>query len=326
MTVMDYGCTILSIRVPDQQGEVDDIVLGYESLEGYLASPHYMGCVVGRYANRIAYGKFAIDGVEYQLTLNHEPHHLHGGHLGFSHQLWSAVPFENEKGEGIDFYYTSNDGEEGYPGNLNVRVRYFLNHDNTLIVHYLAESDVKTLFNPTQHTYFNLRGDGKSILNQGLMVNAHHYLTLRESKIPTGDIQTVQGSPFDFRKIKLIGTDLLSGHAQIGIAHGYDHTWVLAKQGEELSHAATLFDPVTGRQMEVHTTEPGLQVYTGNFLDEHSSGKMGVQYQPYAGVCLETQHFPDSPNRPNFPTTILNPGEQFQSTTIYKFEALRREE
>ena len=326
MGVMDYGCTITSLKVPDIQGALTDIVLGYDTLKDYLASPHYMGCVIGRYANRIAYGKFTLDGIEYALPINQEPHHLHGGPNGFSHQLWNAVPFENENGVGIDFHYNSKDGEEGYPGNLNVRLRYFLSNDNSLIILYLAETDAKTIFNPTQHTYFNLRGDGRSILNQALLVNANHYILLRESKIPAGEMQNVQSSPFDFRKMKLIGTDLLSGHAQIGIAHGYDHTFVLTKQGEELSHAATIYDPVSGIQMEVHTTEPGLQVYTGNFLDEQVHGKNNVQYQPYSGVCLETQHFPDSPNKPAFPTTVILPGEQFQSTTIYKLQALRREE
>lgn len=318
MSAINYGCTITSILVPDRQGQLGNVVLGFDSIEGYLSSNHYVGSVVGRYANRIAAGKFTIKGREYSLTLNLPPHHLHGGTSGLNKKLWSSVPFENEEGEGVDFFYKSPDGEEGYPGTLEVMIRYMLSHENDIIFHYTAKTDQSTVLNLSQHTYFNLNHNNDNILHHELMLNADQYLPVDQQMIPTGEFRNVGGSPFDFRKMKQVGTDMSAEDEQIRIANGYDHNWIIAKKENELSVAATLYDPESGRKMEVYTTEPGIQLYTGNFLAPQT-GKGNHLYRPYAGLCLETQHFPDSPNQPTFPSVVLHPGEVFQSTTILHF-------
>ena len=318
--VINYGCTITSLKAPDRDGRLADVVLGYDTMEGYLMSKHYLGCVVGRYANRIAHGRFNMDHREYALATNLPPHHLHGGHKGFDKAVWSARPFENESGSGIDFYYLSADGEEGFPGNVQVYIRYFLGHENIFIISYLAETDESTIINLSQHSYFNLSGDQSNILEHGLIIHANHYLPVDESMIPTGEIRSVTGTPFDFRSVKFIGRDIKSMDDQLRIAHGYDHNWILAKEEDsELSHAATLYDPASGRVMEVHTSEPGVQLYTANFLDDLVVGKNNTHYQSHAGLCLETQHYPDSPNHPEFPSVKLNPGTKYQSTTLLAF-------
>lgn len=320
---IDYGCTITALKVPDRSGTIEDVVLGFDSLDGYLRSDHYVGCVIGRYANRIANGKFSLAGKNYSLDTNLLPHHLHGGTKGFDKKIWTATTMENERGLGIDFHHYSPDGDEGYPGNMTIYVRYFLTHDNVLMIHYLAETDQATILNPTQHSYFNLRGGKSDILNHGLILQANHYLPVDQTMLPTGELRPVDETAFDFRTIKMIGRDFQAKDSQISLARGYDHNWIIAKNENEMGYAATLFDPLSGRVMEVHTTEPGIQMYTGNHLDEKVPGKNNLRYGPYAGVCLETQHFPDSPNQPAFPSVVVHPGRQFQSTTIFKFSTVK---
>ncbi len=321
MKAINYGCTITSIKVADREGRFDDIILGFDSMEGYLASTHFIGSVIGRFANRIANGSFTLDGHPYSLAKNLFPHHLHGGMKGFDKVIWTATPFENEKGIGIDFHYLSVDNEGGYPGNLNVNIRYFLSHENTIIFNYLATTDKNTIINLTQHSYFNLSGGNEPILNHELMIAANHFLPVDRMMIPTGEIKHVEETPFDFRTSKSINRDIRANDVQLQIAHEYDHNWVLNKAGEELAQAATLYDPGSGRIMEIHTTEPGIQLYTGNYLDDSVKGKNNIRYVPYSGLCLETQHFPNSPNQPEFPSVKLKPGEQFRSTTVWKFSS-----
>ncbi len=319
MKVINYGCTITSLMIPDRNGHADDIVLGFDSLQGYVESPHFVGSIIGRYANRIANGKFELDGHEYSLSINHPPHHLHGGFKGFDKVVWDSAEFQNKEGVGIDFFYQCKDGEEGYPGNLEVHVKYLLSHHDEIIFSYEAKTDKKTIINLTQHSYFNLTGGKENIPDHQLMIDADYFLPVDSSMIPTGEIKHVKGTPFDFREHKKIGRDIHVDDAQLQIALGYDHNWILNKAGEGPVHAATLYDSDSGRMLEVYTTEPGIQLYTGNFLDHAVSGKNKREYGPYAGLCLETQHFADSPNHAEFPSTVLKPGEQFQSTTILKF-------
>ena len=319
MKVINYGCTITSLKVPDRVGQFENVVLGYDDLESYLNSSHYVGSVVGRYANRIARGRFMLDGKEQILSINSLPHHLHGGARGFDKVIWSASPFENEMGEGIDFNYLSGDNEEGYPGNLNVYIRYLVGHENDIIILYLAETDQPTIINLTQHSYFNLSGGKENIMNHDLMIHAHHFLPVDETIIPTGEIRHVHGTPFDFRSGKLIGRDIGLRDDQLLIANGYDHNWILTKEGEELSHAASLNDPISGRILDIHTTEPGIQLYTSN---TSIAGIKDTIYPAHTWLCLETQHFPDSPNHPGFPSVRLEPGHQFRSTTILKFSTI----
>ncbi len=319
MKVINYGCTITSLMVPDRNGDFGDVVLGYDSLKGYVDSKHYVGSIIGRYANRISNGRFNLDGEFYSLVQNQYPHHLHGGNRGFDKVVWQSGEIENENGVGVDFHHLSLDGDEGYPGNLQVSIRYFLTHENAILFNYFATADQKTIINLTQHSYFNLAVGRNSILHHELMINAGQFLPVDDTKIPIGEIQGVEGSPFDFRSPKLIECDISTDDEQIKIGHGYDHNLVLNKNSMELEHAATLYDPGSGRILEVHTTEPGVQLYTGNFLDDYVIGKNGTGYKPYSGVCLETQHFPDAPNHAEFPNVELNPGEQYESTTIWMF-------
>lgn len=319
MKVINYGCTITSLKVPDREGRFENIVLGYDTLESYFNSSHYIGSVVGRYANRIAKGRFLLDGKEQILSINSPPHHLHGGNRGFDKMAWFATPVENATGEGIDFNYLSTENEEGYPGNLNMYIRYFLGHENDIIILYLAETDTPTIINPTQHSYFNLSGGKENILIHDLTIHAHHFLPVDEMMIPTGEFRQVKGTPFDFSSIKPIGRDIGLKDPQLLIARGYDHNWVLTKQGEELSHAASLHDPFSGRILDIHTTEPGIQLYTSN---TSIPGIKNTFYPPHSWLCLETQHFPDSPNHSGFPSVKLEPGNQFRSTTILKFSTV----
>jgi len=319
MKVINFGCIITSLKVPDRDGHPDDIVLGFDSLDGYLASTHYCGCIAGRFANRIANGSFILDGQEYRLAKNLHPHHLHGGNKGFDKVVWSATEFEIDDGIGVEFQYLSPDGEEGFPGDMLITIRYILHHENKITFDYIAVTDQKTIINLTQHSYFNLNGGKGNILAHELMINADHFLPVDKTMIPTGEIKPVEGTPFDFTISKIISADINSDDMQIQDAHGYDHNMVLAKINDELSHAATLHDPASGRVLEVFTTEPGLQLYTGNFLDDKVNGKNDIVYGPFSGLCLETQHFPDSPHHPEFPSVVLNPGEEYRSRTVWKF-------
>jgi aldose 1-epimerase len=313
-----YGGIITSLRVPDRNGHVDDVVLGFDRLDGYLEDHPFFGAIIGRYGNRIAKGQFSLNGQTYRLATNNGPNHLHGGTKGFDKVLWNAKPVAEKNA--ITFSRTSPDGEEGYPGNLRVQVTYTLTDKNELIVEYRATTDKPTVVNLTQHSYFNLAGQASGdILGQQLMLNADRYTPVDETLIPTGELAPVDGTPFDFRKPVAIGARINQPHAQLKNGLGYDHNWVLNRTGSGLQLAARATDPKSGRTLEIRTTEPGIQFYSGNFLDGKLTGKQGVQYKHRTGFCLETQHFPDSPNQPKFPATTLRPGAEYRSTTVYTF-------
>jgi aldose 1-epimerase len=317
---MTYGGIIVALRLPDRNGRLDDVVLGYDSLQGYLRSSPYFGAVVGRYGNRIAKGRFVLDGVTYRLATNNGPNHLHGGLRGFDKVVWQAEPFQSDSGVGVTLSYTSPDGEEGYPGTLRARVRYLLTDRNELIVDYDATSDKATPVNLTQHSYFNLVGGGRrDILDHQLWINADGYTPVDSTLIPTGAIDSVAGTPFDFRTPTAIGARIGQDHPQLHFGAGYDHNWVLRREGAGLAHAARLVEPTSGRTLDIYTTEPGLQFYSGNFLDGTITGKGGQVYGHRYGLCLETQHYPDSPNHPQFPSTILRPGDEYRSRTVFAF-------
>ncbi|MCX7974689.1 MAG: galactose mutarotase [Candidatus Aminicenantes bacterium] len=314
--VITYGATLVSLEVPDRQGRLADIVLGHKNLEGYLKreTNPYFGGTIGRYANRIARGLFILDGVEYHLATNDGRNHLHGGLKGFDQVVWQAEPIEEEAAVGVKFKYLSPDGEEGYPGNLDCTVIYRLTAANELRIDYEATTDKPTPVNLTHHSYFNLAGEGEgTILEHELMINADYYTPVDSELIPTGEIAPVKGTPFDFTKPKVIGLEINQ------VPGGYDHNFVLKTSTDPLRLACELYEPKSGRLMTIFTTEPGLQFYSGNFLDGSIIGKSGRPYLKHAGLCLETQHFPDSPNRPIFPSTILRPGQKYQSTTIHRF-------
>lgn len=314
-----YGGIITSIRVPDRSGAFDDVVLGYDSLAGYLRDSPYFGAIVGRYGNRIAKGRFTLDGITYRLSTNNGSNHLHGGVKGFDKVLWHGSPFEWSGGTGLALSYTSPDGEEGYPGTLEVRVTYRLSETNELLVDYEATTDKPTPVNLTQHSYFNLAGDGSGeVLHQLLQIKADSFLPVDSTLIPTGSLAAVAGTPFDFRSPTAIGARIAGDDPQLRNGKGYDHTFVLnARPGQ--AAALRVMDPGSGRTLEIVTTEPGLQFYSGNFLDGSSTGKAGHVYRRRYGFCLETQHYPDSPNHPRFPSTILRPGETYRSSTAFRF-------
>lgn len=319
---MTYGGIIISLRVPDAGGAFDDIVLGINSLEGYLAGHPFFGTIVGRYGNRIAKAKFTLDGVEYKLAVNNGPNSLHGGLKGFDKVVWQAQSFESQDGVGVIFTYTSADGEEGYPGNLAVKVTYTLTDRSELIFDYHATTDKATPVNLTQHTYFNLAGAGKGdVLGHVMMINADRFTPVDATLIPLGELGSVAGTPLDFRQPTAIGARIEQKDEQLVLGGGYDHNFVLNRKGPGLALAARVLEPSTGRVLEVQTTEPGVQFYTGNFLDGTVTGKGGHVYRRRYGFCLETQHFPDSPNQPNFPSTILRPGQTYDSRTVFKFSA-----
>ncbi len=312
--IMTYGATLVSLGVPDRNGDIADITLGCDSLEEYMAASPYFGATVGRYANRIAKGKFTLDKVEYTLATNNGENHLHGGIKGFDKVLWQAEPFKDEKTVGVKFVYFSKDGEEGYPGNLACAVTYMLTDSNKLRITYEAETDKATPVNLTHHSYFNLAGQGEGdILSHELTIEADKYTPVDAELIPTGEIRDVAGTPMDFTTPHAIGEriDQVEG--------GYDHNFVLRSGGGKMALAARVYEPGSGRVMEVHTTEPGIQFYSGNFLDGTITGKAGKVYEKHYGFCLEPQHFPDSPNQPNFPSTILQPGAKYLSRTLFKF-------
>ncbi len=322
--VTNYGAIITSIIVPDRNGKRADVALGYDRVEDYInaVDKPYFGAVVGRYGNRIAKGEFTLDGETYSLLQNNGENHLHGGAIGFDKVVWAVD--EYVEGKSLTLSYLAKDKEEGYPGNLELIIVYTLADDNSLVVDYHATTDKATPINVTQHTYFNLKGEGQgTILDHKLMLNAKTFTPVDESLIPTGEMPAVAGTPFDFTTAKAIGHDIDQQNEQLVFGLGYDHNWILNKDGKEgeLSLAAQVHEPSSGRVMEIYTTEPGIQFYCGNFLDGRLKGKSGKPYVHRGGFCLETQHFPDSPNQPNFPSTILKPGETYESKTVFKFSA-----
>ena len=319
-TIMTYGGIVTSLKVPDKNGKFDDVVLGYDNLDGYLKSSPFFGALIGRYGNRIAKGKFSLDGVEYTLAVNNAPNHLHGGVKGFDKVVWTVEEAEvGEHGPELELTYLSKDGEEGYPGNLKVKATYTLTEDNALKVKFKATTDKPTVVNLTHHSYFNLAGAG-DILGHVVQINADKYTPVDKGLIPTGELAPVAGTPFDFRTPTAIGAHINeTNNEQIVFAGGFDDNWVLNKTNDDLTLAARVYEPTTGRTLEVWTTSPGLQFYTGNFLDGTITGKGGRVYQFRGAFCMEPQHFPDSPNHPTFPSTELKPGETYKNTLIYKF-------
>ena len=318
-----YGAIIVSIRVPDRAGRFDDVVIGHDRLEGYLTASRFFGAVVGRFGNRIAKGRFTLDGRTYELAVNNGPNHLHGGVKGFDKVVWKAEPDNSGSAQRIVFSRTSADGEEGYPGNLAVKVTYTLTNNNELAIEYEATTDKPTHVNLTHHSYFNLAGHGAGdILGHELMIDADRYTPVDETLIPTGELAPVAGTPFDFKQSTAIGARInQAGNQQLAFGKGYDHNWVV--NGSGFRRVARAYEPKSGRTLEVATTEPGLQFYSGNFLDGSLTGKEGAVYRHRTGFCLETQHFPDSPNKPSFPTTLLKPGETYRTRTVYTFGVQR---
>jgi len=318
MRVMTYGAIIVSLKVPDKSGALGDVMLGYDSLAGYVKSSPYFGAVVGRYGNRIAKGKFTLDGKTYTLAVNNGPNALHGGIKGFDKVVWSADTSHAADGQCIRLHYTSKNGEEGYPGTLRIMVTYTLTDSNEVQIAYEATTDKATPVNLTQHSYFNLAGTG-DILGHQLTINADSMTPVDSTLIPTGELMPVKGTPFDFTAPHAIGERINADHPQIKYGLGYDHNFVLNRRDTGLVVAAVLTEPTTGRTLEVRTTEPGMQFYSGNFLDGTLMGKGGTVYKHRTGMCLETQHYPDSPNHPSFPSTILKPGETYRSRTVWTF-------
>jgi aldose 1-epimerase len=322
--VTNYGAIVTAILVPDRNGKLGDITLGYDRVEDYInaVDKPYFGAIVGRYGNRIANGEFTIDGETYSLATNNGPNHLHGGVIGFDKVVWDAELVGGKGWSGLELSYLAKDKEEGYPGNLSIKVTYKLTDANELIVDYLATTDKATPVNLTQHSYFNLKGEGEgNILDHELMINASKYTPVDSTSIPTGEMTSVTGTPFDFTAAKSIGRDIGKKDEQLEFGLGFDHNFVLNREGDGLSMAASVHEPTTGRVMEIMTTEPGIQFYCGNFLDGRLKGKSGKPYVHRGGFCLETQHYPDSPNQENFPSTILKPGEEYRTTTVFKFSA-----
>jgi len=319
---MNYGGIIVSLRVPDKKGVLADVVLGFDTLDAYLNNKPYFGAIIGRYANRIANGKFTLNGAGYRLARNNGMNSLHGGLKGFDKVLWRGEQFENNQGIGVVFTYTSKNGEEGYPGNLKAKVTYTLTDQSELQIEYQATTDEATPVNLTNHSYFNLVSEGNGdILKHNLILNADRFTPVDSTLIPAGELRSVAGTPFDFTKPTAIGARIDTNNEQLAIAHGYDHNFVLSRKGSGLELAGRVHEQQTGRALEVYTTEPGVQFYTGNFLDGTITGKHGHAYNKHAGLCLETQHFPDSPNHSNFPWTILKPEQTYNSRTVYKFSA-----
>jgi aldose 1-epimerase len=311
-----YGGIITSLRVPDRSGAIGDVVLGFDSLDGYLKGHPYFGAVVGRYGNRIGGGMFTLDGGTFKLVTNNGPNHLHGGTVGFDKVVWSGEPAAS--GAGVVFTHTSPDGDEGYPGTLKARVSYTLTDRNELVVEYHATTDKPTHVNLTQHSYFNLAGSG-DVLGHELTIHADRYTPVDSTLIPTGELAPVAGTPFDFRKPAAVGVRINESHEQLKHGGGYDHNFVLNGKAGVLRPAARLTEAKSGRMLEVATTEPGVQFYSGNFLDGTLKGKGGQVYHKRAGLCLETQHYPDSPNKPKFPSTVLRPGQEYRSRTVFTF-------
>lgn len=320
--ITNYGGIVVSLMVPDRTGKSSDIVLGHESLSSYLTQTQYFGAIVGRYANRIGHARFVLDGREYVLTPNDGPNQLHGGLRGFNRVVWNVDESTPPTDPTLVLSYLSKDGEEGYQGNLHVKVVYSLTDSNALRIDYTATTDKPTVLNLSHHSYFNLAGQGVGdILGHTLMINADRFTPIDSELIPTGEIRSVVGTPMDFRTATVVGARIGAPDEQLRLGRGYDHNWVINRNDLSLLLAARLSEPTSGRVMEVWTTQPAVQLYTGNFLDGTSVGKGGAVYKYRTGICLETQHYPDSPNKPQFPSTVLRPGETFTSTTLYRFSA-----
>ena len=324
MSVTNYGGIITELKVPDKNGNISDIVLGYDKVEDYIKETPYFGATVGRYGNRIAKGRFTLNGEEYTLAINNDPNHLHGGIKGFDKVLWETEPFQRETELGLVMKYRSKDGEEGYPGNLDVKITYTLNDNNEVRIDYFATTDKPTICNLTNHTYFNLKDAGAStILDHELQILADKYTPIDPTSIPVGQLAVVEGTPFDFRQPKKIGRDINVENEQLKNGIGYDHNFVINGKMGDMRLAARVEEHTSGRVMEVFTEEPGVQFYCGNFLDGSLIGKNGSVYNYRNGFCLETQHFPNSPNEPEWPTTTLNPGEIYKTSTIHKFSVAK---
>ena len=313
VSVTNYGGAVTSLKTPDRDGNFGEIVLGFETLEDYVHNPRFFGALIGRHANRIARGRFSLNGVEYQLPCNNGANHLHGGFKGFDKRVWDVRKSEKT----LHLTYFSKDGEEGYPGNVTAAVDYTL-LDNELRVDYRATTDHDTIVNLTNHSYFNLRGTG-TILDHELTLNADNFTPVSSDLIPNGEIRSVAGTPMDFRRGKAIGEQIQEPYDQLGFTGGYDHNFVVNDYDGSLRSAASLYESSTGRVLEVLTTQPGMQFYSGNFLDGTLVGRNGVAYVKYAGLCFEPQHFPDAPNHANFESTVLRPGEEYKQTTVFRF-------
>ena len=317
--IINYGGRVVSIRVPDRQGQMADVVLGFDNLDGYLGNNPYFGAIVGRYANRIAKGRFTLDSVEYKLAQNDGPNSLHGGVKGFDKVVWKATELAKQN-SALELAYLSKDGEEGYPGNLSVKVTYTLSDDNELWIDYHATTDKDTVLNLSNHSYFNLAGEGNGdILQHVMMIAASRFTPVDATLIPTGELRNVEGTPFDFRQPTAIGARLNNDDEQLKLGRGYDHNFVLDRKGSGMTLAARVVEPKSGRVLEVKTDQPGIQFYTGNFLDGTIHGKGGKVYGHRFAFCLETQHFPDSPNHPSFPSSELKPGETYHYITVFRF-------
>jgi len=320
--ITTYGGIVVSLKTPDRAGLSSDVVLGFDSLDGYLKGHPYFGALIGRYGNRIAKGRFKLNGVEYKLAVNNGENHLHGGIQGFDKVVWKARDVSTPEAASLELTYLSKDGEEGYPGNLSVTVTYTLTAKNDFKIDYLAATDKDTVVNLTNHSYFNLAGQGQGeILGHEVTINAGRFLPVDAGLIPTGERKAVLGTPFDFTRPMTIGARIQQDDEQLKRGKGYDHCYVLNGSGGALALAARVHEPKSGRVMEVLTTEPALQLYTGNFLDGTLTGKGGKVYQFRYGFCMETQHYPDSPNQPDFPSVVLKPGAKYQTTTVYRFSA-----
>lgn len=318
MTVINYGGIITSLHVPDKEGNLVDVVLGYDSLQAYEDRNPFFGALVGRYGNRIGNARFTLDEKVYELVKNNNGNHLHGGTKGFDKVVWKIEEVPAEDGVALKLSYLSKDMEEGYPGNLNTEIIYTLTEENAVSFEYKATTDKKTILNLTQHTYFNLNGGKTDVLSHEIAINADRFVPVDETLIPTGELAPVENTPLDFRTPVAIGARINADHEQLKFGRGYDHCWVI--NGEGFRTAAVVSDPMSGIEMTVQTTEPGVQFYTGNFLDGSLTGKNNVVYKQRTGFCLETQHFPDSPNQPSFPSVVLNPGETYTSKTTFSFD------
>jgi aldose 1-epimerase len=322
--IATYGGTLISLKVPNRSGKLEDVVLGYDTLGEYEAGQSYFGALVGRFGNRIAGGRFTLNGVEYKLAVNNNGNHLHGGIKGFDKVVWKGRPLKAASGAALELTYLSKDAEEGYPGNLSVKVVYTLTDNNELRLDYSATTDKDTVLNLTHHSYFNLAGEGNGdILKHELMINADRFTPTDSNSIPTGELRSVKGTPFDFTKATEIGAHINETDEQLKFAKGYDHNFVLNGPSGQLRSAAKVVEESSGRVMEVLTTEPGIQFYTGNYLEGTPPGKGQKAYHLRYGLCLETQHFPDSPNKPSFPSVVLKKNGQFRSTTVYRFSVLK---